>query len=238
MTRYDDCGELLHTVEKVIFELSQEYGLARANDEVLHVSRVQVKSCLENIRSVFEYVAMDIYESYSKKETRVYFPYGADEHGFTRSVAKNLPGLSVQAPELYGHVERVQPHRCGDGWLVELCKATNFNKHNRLSKQVRKNSEKSTFQLSNIIHAEGVDTIVMEDITYNGRPVIKGKLVVDKDSRLSDIKSQVHEGFAVDRRFDWVEFSLEDIQYDIQKLLIKAHSEARALSDDVRAVIG
>ncbi|MGH8382592.1 hypothetical protein [Pseudomonas sp.] len=237
MSRYEDCLELLSTTEEFISKLEQEYSEAKSSDEILNVHRVSVKSCLENIRSVFEYIAMDVYESYSRKNSRIYFPYGEDEPSFNRSLNRNIPGLAIQAPELLTLVESVQPHRCGDNWLVEFCKATNFNKHNRLSRQIRKNSRKSTVKIPGFMHLEGVDSVVMENITINGHPLVNGRLVIDKDSRFKDMRSQINENFSISRTFEWVEFNLEDVEYDIHKLLNRAHLEAKRLAIDVREVI-
>ena len=238
MSRHQDQLELLTTAKTTIDALFSEYDAARGNDEVIQVSRVPIKSCLENIRSAFEYMAMDIYESYSKKKTKIYFPYGENEKSFKGSVDKNLPGLATQAPNLFKLVESVQPHYCGDKWLVEFCKTTNFNKHNRLSSQVRTNADRSVVQIPGLFHFEGINSVTMENVTLNGQPVIKGKLVINNERPFKDMREEIYPQFGLSRTFDWVELKLDNVDYDIHKLLLRAHSEASRLADEVARQIG
>lgn len=237
MSRHNDQLELLETAKVTIDAIFLEYNAARGDDEIIQVSRVPIKSCLENIRSAFEYIAMDIYESYSKKQSRIYFPYGETEKKFESSVERNLPGLAEQAPVLYGLVESVQPHLCKDKWLLELCNATNFNKHNRLSNQVRRNAGRSIVEIPGVFYFEGVNEVIIENVTVNDTPMAIGKLVIQNDRPLKDMREQLHPQFGLSRTFDWVEFKLDTVDYDIHKLLVKAHSEASRLANEVAAQI-
>lgn len=138
MDRYSDIVELLSYVYKDIELIGEAYEAARKDEDQSQILRPKIKSCFENLRSVLEYSAQDIWASYTKKNNSVYFPYGKDEHDFLNSVKKNLPALKEQRIDLFELVERLQPHSCGSDWLYELCRHTNFNKHNRLSAQLRK----------------------------------------------------------------------------------------------------
>ena len=89
---------------------------------------------------ILEYSAQDIWFSFNNKNKKLYFPYGKTEALFHANVKRNLPKLGDNNPNVLHLIQSLQPFNCGDDWLAELCDQTNFNKHNKLGKQVRKNS--------------------------------------------------------------------------------------------------
>jgi hypothetical protein len=226
MERYPDIVELLEEVQGDIEVISASYEKARNDEDQAKILRPKIKSCFEHLRSALEYSAQDIWRSYTKKQTSVYFPYGKTEEDFNRSLGKNLPALKEQAPNLFELVEALQPHKCGSEWLYELCRHTNFNKHDRLSPQKRENSSNSNTSLGCIVKNYGNATSSFTDCSYNGLPMaIGGTLEVSANRRVSEIKKDLFVPIPVLREFDWVEFKIDGSLFDILALIKTSHSE-------------
>lgn len=231
---YEDAIELLEEAREMIALFQEYYVTAASNEELLTVSRPKIKSSLESIRSALEYTAQDIWRSYSRKKNSVYFPYGADEKQFTKSLKRNLPGLAEQSPGLFSLVESIQPHVSGKQWLSELCALSNFNKHNGLSKQVRKNSPGNTVNIGNLIEFSNSENIVIT-ASLNGVSLGKdGPLQLGSSMTTEQIRSQVSEGFQLWREFDWVEFHYDGSGSDLLTMLKMAHAEVSDFVEKVR----
>lgn len=133
-----DIQELLDHVENEVSTISVQSKNGTIN-------KVSLKNTLENLRSVLDYAAQDVQSKLktltnSKIPEKVYFPYGQRENHFKKSVNRNLPDLSIHMPSIYSLVNAIQPFKCGDSWLVDLCGLTNDVKHNNLSKTENKKS--------------------------------------------------------------------------------------------------
>lgn len=106
-----------------------------------HVSdelRVQIKSIFENLRSCFDYMAQDIFDSKcagAKKPSRLYFPIRQSAPEFQLVIASDFPGLAAAAPAVVAAVEAIQPYN--DPWLGKFNKLNNQNKHQDLVEQTR-----------------------------------------------------------------------------------------------------
>jgi len=219
MKHHDDINLLFEDVRINIERLDGAYEAARINDEIEEVLKPVIKSSLEQLRSILEYSAQDIWSSYTKKKNSPYFPYGRDEAEFTKSAAKNLPGLQLQRPNVYALIESIQPHICGDKWLPELCSVTNFNKHRGLSKQVRANSKSSDVVV-------GGGAIVMRNAGsnsfsgfINGVPIGNGGLVTISNAMTAKQLRQQLGQVPFVKEFEWVEFVFDGSAKDARKLI-------------------
>ncbi|NCE83486.1 hypothetical protein [Pseudomonas sp. Q1] len=225
MSRFENAMEVLSAAEEIIAQLDEDYKKARAAESVLHVSKTKVKSALEYIRSALEYIAQDVWASYTKKGNSVYFPYGKDEVEFLKSVKKNLPALDEQAPKLFSIIRSIQPFCCGDEWLVSVCKASNFNKHNGLSAQVRKQSKSNVININGFGTFSNCEGLILDNCSFNGIPIAKSnRMVLSNSMPTSELQDQISEGIVLSREFDWVEFHFEDYGVDVLLLITKAHS--------------
>lgn len=65
-----------------------------------------------------------------KKKSKVYFPYGKTEGQFKKSANRNFPSLKKNNSIVYELIEKLQPHKDHDNWLIIMCEATNEVKHN------------------------------------------------------------------------------------------------------------
>lgn len=101
------------------------------------IKKVVIKNTLENLRSILDYAAQDIKVELKRHNKngvpdKIYFPYGQRENHFKKSIKDNLPGLPKHLPVLHALIQDMQPFKCGDSWLVDLCGLTNDAKHNNL----------------------------------------------------------------------------------------------------------
>lgn len=115
--------------------------------------RVPVKNVMENLRSALDYMAHDIYEACCQPVRRargqpdpknIYFPYGRTVTDFKSGIDSSLPGLPDACPAIYSLLVSIQPFEAGDNWLYDLCSILNKKKHDRLTEQVRTESETHT----------------------------------------------------------------------------------------------
>ncbi|OMO22341.1 hypothetical protein [Vibrio lentus] len=234
MDRYDDIKELLETVDGNISTLHAKYEEARKSENIKAVLRPLVKSTLEHLRSVLEYSAQDVWSQYNTKSKKLYFPYGKEEALFQANVKRNLPNLKVQLPQVYHLLESMQPFKSGDDWLKQLCDQTNFNKHNRLTEQVRKNSEGSRTNVGNLVSMRG-GTVIFDDCTYDGMPLGRDKpVVITSDVSVEEIQKSVAIPMKIDREFDWVEFHFGDSALDTLKLIEVSHKHISFYISELR----
>jgi hypothetical protein len=120
-----DVDELLKDIEEQLISIKK----------YKKITKVKLKSILENLRSSLEYMAQDINSALSKKRERVYFPYGDTIENFKKRINQNLPAIQSEYPALYDFIEHLQPHKNnGDKWLVDMCHMTNDAKHKGLLK--------------------------------------------------------------------------------------------------------
>lgn len=153
MNRRSDTDAILTAATQQYESIRREYERA-LHDKSLDL-RVPVKNLMENLRSALDYMARDIYEACCQAPRatsgrpdprNVYFPYGRTEADFKSAAGSSLPGLSIHAPVVYNLLLSIQPFRCGDNWLYDLCSILNEKKHDRLKAQVRSESETHTVE--------------------------------------------------------------------------------------------
>jgi hypothetical protein len=237
MKRYADVKELLEAVEQDVIYIESAYDGARRDEEVQQVVRPKIKCCLESLRSSLEYFAQDIWESYTKKQNKIYFPYGATEENFLNNQRKNLPAVDTQAPECFALIRSIQQFECGDSWLVDLCKLVNINKHKQLSAQTRRNSAGSTTALGNIIKM-GLGDATFINCSVNGAPLAKsGKLVLSSDRKVSDMTADLLAPVPILREYEWVNFEIGEDPVDALKLIQRCRVQITDFGEKLHSVL-
>jgi hypothetical protein len=148
MKRYDDIIALIQESTGQYDEIKGSYEKS-LRDKSLDI-RIKVKNLIENLRSVLDYTAHDIYEVVCKSHRQklnkphprnIYFPYGRNESDFRSSITKSLPDLKGLSGSVYSLIRNVQPFVSGNLWLCDLCDVNNENKHDRLTPQTREEIE-------------------------------------------------------------------------------------------------
>jgi len=226
MKNLNDSSELLSHTKGLLTEIQAEYVRAKTTESIVAIARPKVKSCLEHLRSVLEYVAADLAETLATKPRRCYFPYGRDATLYQQSLSQNLPGLDIRYEAL---IEALQPHVCGDNWLVELASASNFNKHIKLDVQERRNID-ATLRIGRYVSIGGTGQI--------GQLIIDGVLVnpggpLSGDSCVSEVRN-LPTSVPVTKEYDSVRFVLKDSGVDVLDLLQRSHTNISQFVADLR----
>lgn len=237
MERYKDIQELFKTLDRNLVELKASYDLARFNEDQATALRPLVKSISSDLRSVLDYSAHTIYETYSTKHFSRYFPFSADEPGFVKSIKDNLNGLQIQRPDLYELVESIQPHKGARPWLPTLCKLTAMTKHRELGKQRRVNAGSVSTKVGGFMTSGG-GSIILNGVKYGGAVVGKKKPLVISDNRsLKEIESDFEIPIKGIREFDKVTFELVGFDVDALELLSTARKEIGIFVEKLNSAI-
>jgi predicted heme/steroid binding protein len=238
MRRYEDIQELLGVVDRNIMALEGAYEAAKHNEDHLVVARPVIKTVLGDLRGVLDYCAVSIYESYSRKNGFPHFPYGKDKASFLNSVKKHLNGLAEQSPKVFSLIESIQPHSCGDTWLLDLCTMTNITKHRHLGVQNRLNSTSGSVNIGGRIVISGGSSASLSDIFYGDTEVIGSEPVLIADSMSGrEVREILGNVVDISKSYDWVSFEMQGHPYDLLGFLKKSSSNVRAFSDALAEII-
>ena len=148
MSRKNDVDAILKAASEQHKEIKTKYDDALRNKSM--DLRIPVKNLMENLRSSLDYTAHDIYEVCCKPRRSasgqpdpkiIYFPYAKTDQDFRSRVGAVMPGLQSQSVAVYDLLLSIQPFKCNDTWLYDLCSVLNENKHKRLVPQERKVTE-------------------------------------------------------------------------------------------------
>lgn len=227
MKRLSSVKELLAEVTELLAGIEAAYDEAKTKESVVVVARPKVKSCLEHLRSALEYIATDLVETLPTRPKRWYFPYGRDAILYAESLNRNLPGLESRYATL---VESLQPHVCGDDWLLHLAGASNFNKHVDLEDQERKNLD-PTLTLGGLVSVGGGSTI--------GKLIIEGQVVNPKGpmSAHTDIADlELPASLPARKTYRDVKFILKGTGVDLLELLKSSHGRIGRFVEELERV--
>jgi len=234
LKRRQDIEELLIEVGDLLVQIETVYKDATENEDIIHVAKPKVKSCLEHLRSCLDYIATDLSEMTGSPKTprRVYFPYGKDKEWFSRSIAKNLPELIEKYVCI---IEKYQPYQSGDQWLIHLCDSTNFNKHIELQQQSRVNSDNSETKIGNLLHMSGqFGSITIGKVYIDGElKNPKGPLVVTPGKKVRGIIEETGLDIPIERKYEWVKFALKGTELDVRELLIHSHKQIGKIMEEI-----
>ncbi|MBD8724646.1 hypothetical protein IFT43_14880 [Oxalobacteraceae sp. CFBP 13708] len=131
--------EALISKSRTTFEdLKKQYDASLSEKLVREELKVDLKNIFENLRSVLDYLAHEIFEATcagQKLPSRLYFPIRGSASDFSAAVNKAFPSLQVSAPGIFAALEAVQPYK--DVWLGDFNLLNNANKHLNLTEQTR-----------------------------------------------------------------------------------------------------
>lgn len=239
MKRHSEALELLNAIRDNISDINKAYEEARHDEARENILRPKIKNCFEDLRSCLEYSAHDVWASYSQDVRKIYFPYGRTKELFINSVNKNLPSLPDRSPSVYRLIESMQPFADESDWLIELCRHTNFNKHEGLSDQVRVNSATSVTTFGKLAIIEGEGVVNFHNCIYNGLPISKsGPLTISSSLPVSEMAKNINIHVPLAREFDWVRFEIKGSLYDVLQLITLSHSKIKNYVTTLKSLIG
>ena len=225
MSRKDDVKTIIASAKLQYVNIRKDYNRA-LRDESLDL-RIPVKNLMENLRSSFDYMAHDIYESCCKANRiaagkpelrRIYFPYGQNTTEFANSIGRSLPDLDILNPDVYDLIASIQPFRCNDAWLYDLCSIINVKKHDKLSAQIRSEIETYTVESKKGSVSIPVNNPNVKISSMPGSVKIFG---VPAEFTSNGIRT-AHSDSLSHKHIKWVSFAFEDTDVNVIGLLDKA----------------
>jgi len=129
---------LLSVSKKHMALLENEYNASIRDNDVRDELKVTIKNIFENLRSVFDYIARDVFESCCPGATmpdRLYFPVSDNDKKYEDKVRRDFPGLIESHPRIYELMKGIQDTKAQ--WWDAFSQATNANKHDDLLDQIR-----------------------------------------------------------------------------------------------------
>ena len=143
-TRKHSIEVLLSRCDADIMRIEQEYNDSLHRQTVRADLQVDIKNFCANLRSVLDYVAHDIWDTYctgADPKMLFYFPILASRNDFEARTGKWYPELDNKAPALWNYLETVQPYHQDYRWIGIFNKINNDNKHGDLVEQTRAETE-------------------------------------------------------------------------------------------------
>lgn len=213
----EDINTILNHVVNQNAELSKSI-----KDE--KVNKVILKNVLENLRSILDYMAIDIYKQIEDKERKIFFPYGRRENHFKDSVKKNLPNLKHKLPDIYKELELIQPFKSQKSWLVDLCELTNEAKHNNLNKT--KHEKSVSVDIDNFISVKNVKNANISGNTINGKDT--GSVKINNGEVISQTRGEINMNIT---SLNKLKFSGKEIE--IMPFLESSYNELKKLAESI-----
>ncbi len=145
--RMDDVAALLKRCKSDFASVKSEYENSLHAKCISADLKISIKNLSENLRSVLDYLAHDIRETFcpnASAKQRFYFPIAQDPSRFEGQMEKFYPGLKEGSPDLYGYLESIQPYHKKYAWLGQFNRLNNENKHDSLVEQTRTERERVT----------------------------------------------------------------------------------------------
>ena len=142
--RAESIKALLDRSAEDLRQLRGDYDASLQAKAISSELKIDIKNLCGNLRSVLDYLAHDIRETYCPLAANkiFYFPIVDSAPGFAGQMLASYPGLEASKPALYAYLSSVQPFQGADKlWLSQLNKVNNLNKHGELVEQTRVTTE-------------------------------------------------------------------------------------------------
>lgn len=240
MKRHSDVLTLIQESEDQFNEVKALYDKA-LRDKSLDI-RIKVKNLMENLRSILDYTACDIYENICEPHRRklgkrnpcnVYFPYGRTEDDFKSSIINSLPDLEVLSKPIFSLIKSVQPFISNNSWLCDLCSINNENKHDRLTPQTREEIETYTVEGNQGSVSVIVNSPNVRVTSQPGAVEIFGVPAQFTPEGIKTAPSNLRH-----KRTVWVSFVFEGTSINVLNLLNSVVPNVKALADSIYEELG
>ncbi len=232
--RKEQVSALLSHIKDDLYKIESKYKDALKDKTIPDSLRIDIKNLLENLRTILDYLAHDIYEQKIQPSRRangkqdidnkkIYFPYGKTLNDFRSSVGSRLPELDSIDRGIYSLIESIQPYLAGDNWLCDFCDITNEKKHRSLIPQERIETNETLLGGGVKVGAGG--KVAMRGCLINGIPV-----------NSEDINKEPLENFDPRlkvQRIIWVSFKFSNTNIIVLPFLKKIYSNINLFSNQV-----
>lgn len=240
MKRYGDVISLIQESRDQFTEVEALYDRA-LRDKSLDI-RIKVKNLMENLRSILDYAARDVYDDICKPHRQklgkhnprnIYFPYGRTEDDFKSSITNSLPDLEVLSNQIFGLMRSVQPFVSNNPWLCDLCSINNENKHDRLTPQAREEIETYTVEGNQGSVSLIVNNPNIKVTSQPGAVKIFGVPAQFTPEGIKTAPSNLRH-----KRTVWVSFVFEGTSVNVLNLLNNAVPNVEALANSIYSELG
>lgn len=214
MSREKSIQALLSRAEDVVPQIEKHYKKSLELKEVSEELKIDIKNLCENLRSVLDYLAHEIIDSYcpnANPNDRLYFPITRDKDSFENKMKKSYPDLEKNNKMLYNYLESIQPYQSADAaWLGKFVEIANENKHQNLLPQERK--ETRTVKVS-----RGQGSVSWGPGVNFGKGVSVMEVPIDPNTQMPIPNDLVTTEVTL-----WVDFRFSEVNESVLPLLKKA----------------
>lgn len=221
-SRKSDIEGLLKRSNDTLQKILPEYEASLKSKKIGQDLRIDVKQCLDLLRSILDYLAHDIRETYcpsADPKGRFYFPILPDSSKFATRMNQWYPGLQTSNGDVWNFLETNQPYKRGKEWLGQFNKVNNENKHDKLVEQTKTESTGGSR-----ITTPGVGSITWnKGVTFSKGISLMGA-PVDPATQMPIPRS----GQKVERII-WVDFKFEETGVSVLPLLRSAQKGVDAI---------
>lgn len=125
--------DLFQNTKDNYYNFISKFKLSDFDESQMVSANIEIKHILEDLRSIYDYIAKNLDNKYCNCGGKIYFPYAdkdTDEIKFTKKIFKKFPKLPTEISNL---IFEIQYFRTNREWLLNLMDLTNNVKHVELS---------------------------------------------------------------------------------------------------------
>lgn len=219
MKRKHSIESLLTKAKKLLISIEAEYKNSLNAKEIGQELKVDIKNFCENLRSVLDYLAREIFEGYcakKKRQKRLYFPISPDLKSFEVVIARFFPGLKKNKKKLCDYLLSIQVFQKKENrWLILFNKLNNENKHEDLVQQTKTESKRVNVKTGN----RGLVSWNPDSVKF-GSGILIGGVLVDPQTQMP-----IPHPLQTVEIVTWVDFKFKGIDVSALWLLKKSLRE-------------
>lgn len=212
---------LLDAIDEEFAEIEQMYNASLRAKEVPDRLQTRIKSLIEHGRSVLDYLANGITETYGTPSDRTYYPYPQTEAEFPKRIDRDMAGVRAARPDVADAIKKYQAY--STPWIKHLNYLARENKHRILSPQERR------VNVRREVRGPGGSTVSWDPayVTFGAGAWIMGQPV--------DVASQRTPATMEVTYVDWL---FADLGLSALEVLREIKDQIRPMADDIRHVAG
>jgi len=144
----EEITALLRKAQRDLDGLHPLYKQSLAAKAISIELKLEIKSILENQRSLLDYLAREIVSRFGNQRpnAKVYYPSAPRQADFASQMNGWMPGVAESRPDIVAAIERHQKFQPDHEWMEWLWMLATENKHERLSAQTRMETWRVTAQ--------------------------------------------------------------------------------------------
>jgi hypothetical protein len=244
-----DIEDLFEYIKNNYHNLIIKFNLNNFDISNINNVKFEIKHILEDLRSVYEYVAVNINEIYChRNEDEVYFPYAKENTDkikfINENLLKNFPNIPQDIMNLIIDIQHFKSHK---KWLLNLTKLTNRVKHIELSINKIKVENRTTYtdgETSMIItgnpkmtsYNDGYAVFPLDDTNVYGEGAIYNDGIIGVGKGTFDINNPTKTNLNITyEERNVLQFKL--IGENVEEVLTKIIDETQIFLDNFKRLI-